>query len=104
MSEYISKQQALNAMCHRCAINCSSARCADYRRLAEDIAAVPPADVKPVVYGKWEMFGRDEEENYLCSVCRFVTCVDEYGDNPTEEYLFCPNCGADMRPRREEQK
>lgn len=49
MSEYISKEDALSAMCRRCAVNCPPNRCAEYRSLAEDIAAVAPADVEPVV-------------------------------------------------------
>lgn len=53
MREYISKEKALSAVCRRCAINCLPNRCAEYRSLAEDIAATIPADVKPVVRGEW---------------------------------------------------
>lgn len=59
------------------------------RRLYDE----PAADVKPVVRGEWITDG----DVHKCSACGLTTCDDEYGDDPTEEYHFCPNCGADMR-------
>lgn len=48
-------------------------------------------DVRPVVYGHNE----DGPSMFTCSVCKW-SCFDTVpGD--TEEYNFCPNCGADMR-------
>ena len=52
------------------------------------IEAIPAADVKPVVRGRWK---RDSRRNIICSVC---------GDKPffsNSKYLnYCPNCGASM--------
>ena len=47
-----------------------------------------PADVVPVVHGKWET-DRFGLERSICSVCGAVYEGD--GGN------YCPNCGADMR-------
>lgn len=49
--------------------------------------AIPAADVRPVVRGKWE---RNERGNYICSNCK-----SEH--NAVFGFIFCPNCGADMR-------
>ena len=63
------------------------------------IRGFPAADVRPVVHG----FNMDAEYHTLftCSVCGW-SCFDTVpGD--TEEYNFCPNCGADMRQRLKEE-
>lgn len=56
-------------------------------RIADYIKAIPSADVKPVVHGKWiynEHTCREE-----CSVCG-IRNISAFRN-------FCPNCGADMR-------
>lgn len=59
--------------------------------------AIPSEDVRPVVRGHNE----DGYTLFTCSVCKW-SCFDTVpGD--TEEYNFCPNCGADMRPRPKEE-
>lgn len=55
------------------------------------ISAIPAADVRPVVRGKWEyewkpMLG--ETLPFKCSVC---------GKWARTSYDYCPYCGADMR-------
>jgi hypothetical protein len=67
---------------------------------ARAIEAEPPADVKPVVRGEWEIIPTDEDGNPLknsnneiyfgCSVCK-----ESVWERRTLN--FCPNCGADMR-------
>ena len=52
------------------------------------IDAIPAADVKPVVRGKWEHFGSDV---FRCSGCGYGIQPWNIGVN------FCPNCGADMK-------
>ena len=62
------------------------------------IAAIPAADVRPVVRGKWKprdlTWGRSY---YYCSAC------EETVDMPTAMgipmFRYCPNCGADMREK-----
>lgn len=99
MKKYISKEDALHAMCRRCAIrctiNCPPHKCGKYRSLAEDIAAVIPADVKPVVRGKWEIIDKDVLGEKLFSCPR---CGGSVWRFTTPNYRL--NCGADMRERR----
>lgn len=103
MNEYISKEDALNAMCRRCAINCPLNKCAEYRSLAEDIAAVIPADVNPVARGEWEEYDDWNDSNiYRCSNCGSEFML-EAGTPKENDYNFCPNCGAEMRERSKEE-
>lgn len=63
----------------------------------EDIKSLEPADVAPVVHGRWI---EDEGEGYHgihCSRCNFSI---PYG-NVRMGYNFCPNCGAKMRGEQE---
>ena len=41
--------------------------------------------------GTWEWITEDE---YRCSECKNVTCVDECMNEP--QYLYCPYCGCRM--------
>lgn len=64
---------------------------ADYIKREDTYRVVSPAaDVREVVRGVWL---RQYPHGFLscstCSVCGFAG----------EEAPFCPNCGADMRPR-----
>lgn len=68
----------------------------------KQIDAIPAADVKPVVRGKWEereVFAAkgnvDMLQSAFCPVCkRYHTTPYSYFFTV---YAFCPNCGADMR-------
>ena len=49
----------------------------------------PPADVRPVVHGRWIEYD-DDYGAYCCSVCE--------QDAPEDtKWPYCPNCMADMR-------
>ena len=57
---------------------------------ADDIKAIPTADVAPVVHGKWRIGGVHPNGvigNWKCSVC---------GGTGLSDSNFCPNCGAKM--------
>ena len=60
--------------------------------------AIPAADVRPVVRGKW--IDRDDKyygwNMWACSACGEEFILAE-GTPDMNEYHFCPNCGADMR-------
>lgn len=47
------------------------------------------ADAAPVAHGDWEPTGRI---SCKCSLCKHSELSTR-----AKEYLFCPNCGADMR-------
>lgn len=53
----------------------------------------PTIEAKPVVHGEWDFIGDYD--------CRCSVCGEEYCIGPNEDYNFCPNCGADMRERKE---
>ena len=55
-----------------------------------DIKAIPAADVRPVMRGKWEYDGQTAK---FGNPFRCTRCHEENNDT----YNFCPNCGADMR-------
>ena len=80
--EYIEKGQALAAM--------SKHGITQNMRASKAVAALPAADVAPVVHGKWkptEYPIMSECED--CSECGYRTV---YGHG----FKFCPNCGAKM--------
>lgn len=53
-----------------------------------EIDAVPAADVRPVVRGRWVTRPYMMGNTQYCSRC---------GENYGAKYHFCPSCGADMR-------
>lgn len=63
----------------------------------------PPADVRPVVRGRWIHFDLDSDRyvEVKCSVCRKHFTVDAVrwcGIGVVEGDLrYCPNCGEDTR-------
>lgn len=73
------------APCKSCGVN-------DMREYIED---APTADVREVVHGEWIDKGEDYMIRWTCSNC---------GRRDTHIYDFCPDCGADMRERREDDK
>ena len=64
--------------------------------VVDRLSAIPAADVRPVVRGKWKYRGQqvidDLFPTYACSVCHDVIPADW-----RRKCSFCPNCGADMR-------
>lgn len=67
------------------------------------VKKLPAEDVKPVVRGTWIIHNElvknellDENEVYVCSACR--------EQKTKRKYNFCPNCGADMRGEKGNDK
>lgn len=84
-------------------ISYSTATCHLYREFITDkkaakkafraLSAIPAADVRPVVRGKWIPVIRYMENTVVgweCSVCGFGIDISEDGFN------YCPKCGADL--------
>ena len=90
MSEYISKQEAIEAFS-----DMSDGIPITHGDMISDTAAVnviksiPSANVKPVVHGEWI---NDPYEDFLphCSNCKSRW-------SNTENMRFCPHCGAKMK-------
>lgn len=91
--ECIDREAGLTELCRGCSLHsagdnffCGSA-CPKYER----VAAIPAADVRPVVRGKWIWTVDDDEylgEYWKCNLC---------GEHSYIGYNYCPDCGADMR-------
>lgn len=84
MSEYTERAKVTDALIDKTSIVGS-----ELEDAVNAICAILPADVRPVVRGKWlfHMFTANLC-GYECRVCHTIW------DVPTN---FCPNCGADMR-------
>lgn len=101
MTEYITKEQAIEAMEQVTQPECfieNTRR--DFIKIIEEL---PAADVVPVVYGKWigtwgDGYAEDEEgnpqivyEEFECS-----NCGQEHLADGEPEWDYCPQCGARM--------
>ena len=99
MDDYINRQAALQILAEFYGFSIESMEAAkrdgcyvphEYTKMEN----IPPADVRPVVRGRWIWSGKERDRPY-CSEC----LNDAFWDNDygfvTENY--CPICGADMR-------
>ena len=59
--------------------------------LKKDIEAIPAADVRPVVRGRWIW----DDEAFHCSEC-FSHAYGNTGEVLSGYYNYCPYCGAKM--------
>ena len=120
-TEYIEKQEAIKAICDSCGVmpdgekdTCpykyEGAGCREYDKIID----IPPADVRPVVRGRWVWrhrhrggFRRVSGEDDF-GVRHTITVDERYEiDDPYCPYCgklnesvflnYCPSCGADMR-------
>lgn len=91
MDEYIEREAAKYAFYK------SDIDTAQLKDIADVLCAIPTADVRPVVRGKWitrtdvapyRLDGEITSWTYKCSIC---------GTFSRLKYNYCPNCGADMR-------
>lgn len=104
-TEYIEKQTAIKELCETYEHEYPTASGAfdEYatRIVPNVLRNLPPADVRPVVRGKWVWLSSTYdripcEMRYWCSICHHETILHSNEmSHPWER--FCPNCGADMR-------
>ena len=90
MTEYIKREYAVDAVAdvyyNTPDINLSC------EKFEEAILKIQPADVAPVVHGRWiSKNPHGYEWTFVCSNCDYV---DGYPFN--DRYNYCPNCGAKM--------
>lgn len=107
MAEHIKREAAIRVICDCCAV-CADIECCDYAKGSyggckeiEGLRAIPTADVKPVVHGRWIEYpdclkypNAYADDHIVCSVCEECFSVL---DNDTARFWFCPHCGADLR-------
>ncbi len=105
MDEYVSKQAVFDWFCS----NADTDGCVDMLKnggfckkncrgceSGKEIDAIPAADVRPVVHGKWIM---NDDSKTVCSLCGNVVAFVSHPDKRWDFGYFCPNCGADMREK-----
>jgi len=83
MAEFVDKWQAVSNLVY--------AGLVDAQKAVDAIQYMPPADVRPVIHGKWHL---NRDGSGICSECGRTqyNCWDlDNWDN------FCHFCGADMR-------
>lgn len=101
-NDYISREAVLRALCDAStpviADNGKPTFQVDY---VEAVNRAPAADVRPVVRGEWIRFPESmkyqnvyDADFIVCSCCEEPFNVM---DNDCERFMFCPNCGTDMR-------
>jgi DNA-directed RNA polymerase subunit RPC12/RpoP len=96
MSDYISKEQAVNRAfdAEHKAIEAGDVRGANaLHEMAMRLNDLPAADVAPVRHGEWVEF--DGEGTYQCTFCGepFILMNGTPRDN---DYNYCPKCGAEL--------
>lgn len=99
MAKYIDREAFMQSMYHEAFEKDSDLQKWDggcwirYKLLENVMSATPPADVRPVVRGKWTL---NKDGSGTCSECGRTqkNCWDlDNWDN------FCHFCGADMREK-----
>ena len=83
--EYIEREAAINAVYEAYA---------DGESALDALIALPAADVRPVVRGKWTLGHLPSTSGGSYAVVQCSECNSQF---PIWRTNFCPNCGADMR-------
>ena len=95
MAEYIERMTAISVACKGCNKEfpnepCEPAEC----YIQQGLFAIPTAGVVEVRHGEW-VESDIPDEKYVCSVCGGACWYYDYqGDLAKSRY--CPNCGAQM--------
>lgn len=91
MADYINKQAFLDYM----------KRTDRYFNVKFDIENFPNADVAPVRHGQWIPLTECANEGVYCSICKKKVWKSDYAQCSKKsrnklESNYCPNCGAKM--------
>jgi rubrerythrin len=84
MAQYIERAKVTDAL-----IDNTSIVGNELEEAVNAICAIPAADVRPVVRGKWRPYS-PLTDTYECDKCGYQVIDESFRTN------FCPNCGADM--------
>ena len=115
MAEYIEKQAARDAIKREWdGVGGQYEAWAIIKDTCDAIDEVPPADVRPVVRGRWVKVGGfvtpGGDPVWECSECgkgRHVYGIEHgtYGADVSDgQWVSCPNCGADMKEAKPNDK
>ena len=98
MDGYIEREAVLEMLKRECSPKV-------FAYLADQVNAIPAADVRPVVkaHWYWDKDGMDWNIGaWRCSACKAMSPMwwntDRGSPMHKSGHNFCPNCGADMRP------
>ena len=75
---------------------CEIPECFDADRAIRELKSLPSVQPKPKT-GRWVGIDEEPHEDYECNRCGYVCSTFTANIKPSEEYKYCPNCGADMR-------
>ena len=90
MDDYISREAAIKEFCDDCMDREWCKSNGESCSRIKNINAVPAANVRPVVRGKWNHDGSDWKNRFICDQCGYKWFFE------AEEANFCPNCGCAM--------
>lgn len=107
MPEYIEREILLNTLDEVCRVACPYSERRDIAQYVKCGACplgsafdfvddIPAADVRPVVHGKWLDRSSGWTFNSECNKCGFIV-----HEQFIKTYKYCPNCGADMRGKKD---
>lgn len=95
MTEYITKEQALEAVTRNLSLYGD-----EWMAAYNIVGAIPPADVAPVVHARWEACKVGPMNAYACSNCGLVVI-----ERNIPMLKYCHQCGARMdggdKPQKE---
>ncbi len=105
MAEYIEREAVVKRVQEIYCVGCNSyhgVRCracgtGDAIDIIEDF---PTADVAPVIHARWE---QDAGGDWYCTNCDEVVAICDSGRERTYRKPYCPNCGAKMDERDEDE-
>ena len=91
-TDFITREAAIEQTCFNCA---ERERCNGICDDTDRIRAIPAADVRPVVRGRWH----DVYTSYRSIVSQTCSVCGKRHDTTVECAMpdYCPNCEADMR-------
>lgn len=111
-NDYISREAAFDALapfCKTCrfSVNDKNCICCPHGHTRIKLNTIAAADVRPVVRAEWERPKGSTPRSWIfvCSKCgdRAYFPVPKYFPKGCG-YSFCPNCGADMREVKTDEK
>lgn len=98
MSDYIKREDAINAYCKACDYcNLTGGEGIDFNEcpITKEFRKIQAADVVEQKHGKWIEDGYYDEP-YVCSICGEPAPVKEEGSHDHVCTKYCYNCGARM--------
>lgn len=93
MDEYISRKVAFGTITELAGKAPTRSAYEAVWKSARVLRKIPPANVVPVVHGRWE---QDADGDWYCTNCYEVVAIYDNGRERTYLKPYCPNCGAYM--------